>query len=127
MINASNRNKNDENNENLLSSINDCMYYKNSITSIINNIIKKFEMVNITNRNININNNENNKIQFNKHNIFKGPLKKYNEDIILIYIIDRKVIDKKGFTFYFNDVINIYDELNVNQIIKKNVFRFFRI
>jgi len=127
LINASNRNKNDENNENLLSSINDCMYYKNSITSIINNIIKKFEMVNITNRNININNNENNKIQFNKHNIFKGPLKKYNEDIILINIIDRKVIDKKGFTFYFNDVINIYDELNVNQIIKKNVFRFFRI
>ena len=87
MINANNRNKNDENNENLFSSINDCMYYKNSITSIINKII--------------------NKIQFNKHNIFKVPLKKYNEDIILSNIIDGKVIGKKGFTFYFNDVINI--------------------
>ena len=68
-------------------------------------------MVNITNINININininNNDNNVIQFKKYYFFKVPLKNYNEDIILNNIIDSKDIDKKGFTFYFNDTINI--------------------
>jgi len=63
---------------------------------------------------------------------FHLTLKKYNEDIILRNIIDSKVIDKKEFTFYFNDAINIYDELNEKFNNKsnnqKNVFRFnFRI